>query len=318
MATVVHSVEDSCCSSELACTGRKCKCICVCMCGVPGGGKTTLCNELCKLSRELKCFIVSHVEFDKVLHARIEDAGGSFDSELWHASRSEFLHAAEMEIMRMNCDAGEHVDESVRRIVLLDDNFNLSSMRLAIARIALHYNCAFAVVTVTQSLDEARKRNELREGISRVDASVMSKMIESMEYPWNGNHFWERFSFHIDGTVNPLVEEQAQILIQWLQSIPLEPVVLVDPAKEPMEKNNRLINESSFKQEFDLWMRKVISKLLASVDETQRAEAAKVFASAKKTATKPRCRDEISNAKRSFLAIVQQSGFVNTDIINTL
>ena len=282
------------------------------MCGIPGCGKTALCKAFCENVKKSGKYDVTHLVFDGVLHAKISASGGVFDPEMWHVSRKEFLSSVEKELNRMN----EEKKDCVRSVVLLDDNFPLSSMRLAVARIAQRFKCAFAVVVVTQSLDVALERNKQRIGAARVDDAVLLRMNQSIEFPWDGRHYWERNWIHIDGSIITDISEQAQKMFEWIESLSLEPVVLIDPTKVQIQHQEDQ-SDASVKHQFDLWMRKVVSMIMESTEPSQRATAAKSVAAAKKAAPKPTKEDDIFAVKQQFVSLLSKKGFIiDESIIN--
>ena len=94
----------------------------------------------------------------------------------------------------------------------------------------------------------------------------------------------------------------------------MEPVVLVDPAKE-VRSHHEQEDVLSIKHQIDLWIRKVIGMILSSTEPNKRGETAKLLASLKKTYLSNSRRDKgdvefnLIAAQKNFISYLQTNGF---------
>ena len=288
---------------------EECGCVWVCVCGPPACGKTTLCRAI--VAAHAPNMSVAHVEFDAILRARTAANGGTLTHALWRECRTALLGAADAAATRVLA----HSPPPSRGIVLLDDNFPLASMRLAVARRASLRGAAFATLWLVQDPAVAAARNACRTPTIRVAPAVAARLTRTAETPRPARHTWERAWLRIDATATPLASDQAQHAITWLAAVPLDPVVLVDPVKAEMDERHRCKGEQQPDSVvFDLWMRRTVSAVLAATAPAKRPVVARRVAALRRAAVRPGCSSSsgvstsITQAQTAFISALKDAG----------
>lgn len=292
---------------------EECRCIWVCVCGPPACGKTTLCRAL--VAARVPGLCVAHVEFDALLHARTAAAGDTLTPALWRACRTAFLAAADAAATRVAAEAASASAPAphARGVVLLDDNFPLASMRLAVARRARHSACAFATVWLVQDAAVAAARNAQRTGRARVAPAVAARLARTAEPPQPARHTWERAALRVDAAALPHAAAQAHRVAAWLAALPLAPVVLVDPAKVPPSHPPpppQPQQPQPASVAFDLWTRRVVGAVLESTAPRERPALAQRLAALRHTALRSARASGTAQARAAFCAALQHAGVV--------
>lgn len=297
-----------------------CRCVWVCVCGPPACGKTTLCRAL--LAHPTPGLCVAHVEFDALLHARTAAAAAdTLTPALWRACRTALLDAAEAASARVSHEAAAasaeehaHAHAHMRGVVLLDDNFPLASMRLAVARRAHRCGCAFATLWLVQDAALAAARNAARPARTRVAPPVAARLARTAEAPRPARHAWERAARTLDAAALPHAAAQARAVAAWLAALPLAPVVLVDPAKEGQPKPKPTPNGQQEQQPpegvvFDLWMRRTVGAVLAATEPAARPAVARQVAALRRAALRPGRGSgmSVAQAQAAFVAALQRA-----------
>ena len=288
---------------------EECGCVWVCVCGPPACGKTTLCRAI--VAAHAPNMTIAHVEFDAILRARTAANGGTLTHALWRECRTTLLDAADAAA----CSLLEQQPPPSRGVVLLDDNFPLASMRLAVARRASLRGAAFATLWLVQDPAVAAARNACRTPATRVAPAVAARLARTAEAPRPARHTWERAWLPIDATATPLATDQAQHAITWLTAMPLDPVVLVDPVKAEMDERHRCKGEQQPDSVvFDLWMRRTISAVLAATAPAKRPVVARRVAALRRAAVRPGCSSSsgvstsITQAQTAFISALKDAG----------
>ena len=173
------------------------------LCGLAGAGKTTLATWLAdKAAREHEDLRVrvSRISFDEI---EVRPWGEAYDPETWKRSRAEALARVETEALPFNpAVPGE------RKLVLVDDNMHLRSMRRQIFQIARKHRTDFAILHLRLPLREASARNEARGEARAVPEAVLAKMHASFEAPGESDRIpFERKTVRVDAERRVDVEE---------------------------------------------------------------------------------------------------------------
>ena len=153
--------------------------------GLPGSGKSSLCRHW--LETFLHCV---HVEYDAV----VQDT----TLESWRLSR----HAALEALIR-------HLHEGTSRMILMDDNFHLSSMRKQVYHVCQKYcqqqeqgpTVRIGILWLDTPLERCLSRNRERLYPQRVHDDIIIKMNTTLEPPpklhWEKN-CCQRIVHHMD------------------------------------------------------------------------------------------------------------------------
>lgn len=187
----------------------------VLLCGLPGSGKSTLAQWLVAECQNETTEVI-HIEYDAVeesLHhhgnndqgddAHSSSSSADYTREIWKQTRSESL---EIFAKRL-----QETSTRPLRIILMDDNFHLRSMRREVYRIcqrqvasSLEENATtcpyyfFAVLWLDISPDVCLQRNQQR--LRRIPKEVVEKMKETLEPP--GKEIWEQCFLQITNEHN--------------------------------------------------------------------------------------------------------------------
>ena len=283
-------------------------CVWVCVCGPPACGKTTLCRAI--VAAHAPNMTVAHVEFDAILRARTAANGGTLTHALWRECRTALLDAADAAATHLLA----HSPPPTRGIVLLDDNFPLASMRLAVARRAALRGAAFATLWLAQDPAVAAARNTCRTPTIRVAPAVAARLTRTAEAPRPARHTWERVWLRIDAAATPLATDQAQHAITWLAAVPLDPVVLVDPVKAEMDERHNRSEQQPDSVVFDLWMRRTVGAVLAATAPAKRPVVARRVAELRRAAVRPGCSSSgrvstsVAQAQTAFISALKDAG----------
>ncbi|VDM64759.1 unnamed protein product [Angiostrongylus costaricensis] len=131
--------------------------------GLPAAGKSTL-------SRKLEEALPNSVIFS------LDEVNGRWSDDFdAHASRKSFEQTVRL-YLQNNCD------EEFNKVVIVDDNFYLQSMRRPFERMAAYYSLHYCCIVVASNVEDALQRNS-RRGTDRVSDETILKMAREMETP---------------------------------------------------------------------------------------------------------------------------------------
>ncbi|KAL0478755.1 L-seryl-tRNA kinase [Acrasis kona] len=150
------------------------------ICGLPGSGKTTLC-EFYKNNHQ----DVIHICFD---HLHKELYGDSFVPEQWKQCRHDMFLLVE-KILGINNLPNTKIDEYISKYnfleamtetttVLVDDNFYYQSMRRSYKRSCAENSCRLLIVELLAPIQLCISRNQQRALHSVVPTDVITSMQE--------------------------------------------------------------------------------------------------------------------------------------------
>lgn len=146
------------------------------LCGLPASGKTTVARNL-----EERCsgFELRVVTFDSVLEETLE--GRPWTPRDWHAARRKMVQV---------CTELASSLSAQDRVILVEDNFDLQSLRREFYRVSRSCNAGYIAIEVMCSLEECLCRNERRSGVVLDD--VIRRMYSRFEHvgvePWERAH----------------------------------------------------------------------------------------------------------------------------------
>ena len=277
--------------------------------GLPASGKSSLAKWLveacCQQSAAEGVVEACHIEYDRVeeslllleRHSNsncIKNEDDAFSPDVWKHSRSKSLQYLKEQLRKQQ----QHSTKSAkRRLILMDDNFHLRSMRREVYRIcqeivsetneckstntsesddpptttpSIYFVILWLNVPAQQCLERNQKRQ--RNGIRSVPDNVIQRMSNTLEPP--GKETWEQCFLKLDNDL-PLWEQDNNtkqdntLLLEDIQDFLLtacmEKYSPVPPPPPPidleqLEAERRKTRESwlhSWDQRFRSWVGKV-------------------------------------------------------------
>ncbi|CAB9526697.1 phosphoseryl-tRNA kinase [Seminavis robusta] len=189
-------------------------------CGLPASGKSSLAKWLVSSSCPASILEIGCVEFDKVEDSLVlqqssvsESATTDYSREIWKKSRAKSMEAFRQTLFQVPAnDNTTHAKQqedpaaaAVTRIIILDDNFHLRSMRREVLRICQEFIVAsslddtnnpkvyFVTLWVDTPKEICLQRNQTR--ARKVSPDVIERMSHSLEPP--GRDHWEKCYLHI-------------------------------------------------------------------------------------------------------------------------
>ena len=190
----------------------------VVLCGLPGAGKTTLSENLVRevekthgSTSSLKV-VPKHIAFDEVGGDDVQGRSSSeYDPDVWKKNRRKAHELVEAEVSTAPVELGEE-----RKLVIVDDNMHLRSMRRQMYLLARQHRTDFVIVYVHIPLSEALGRN-VRRGSSSVPEHVISRMHSTFEPP---SENWEAKTVELNALESPDMEDLWEVLkAQWKEPV---------------------------------------------------------------------------------------------------
>ena len=182
------------------------------LCGLPGSGKSTLAEQLtsscCQCKQDDRITDVVHIEYDEVeadLWSTLSDQKSKDDTrkaaspsvdeestctrEIWKRSRTKSLDVLRTTLKEQQEKISASENRSSTKLILMDDNFHLRSMRREVYRICqdsvVSADSRHKIYFVILWLDIPRKvcleRNQRRD--RSVPDDVVRRMSETLEPP---------------------------------------------------------------------------------------------------------------------------------------
>lgn len=247
-------------------------------------GKTSLSRKILETNNRQQVFTTRHIEYDGV-----EDNLTEEGIEGWRKSRTAALEQLES-LLKISRDDDISTDLTVSsntcitktnapRLILMDDNFYLRSMRKQVYQLCQKVvqrtgvSIHFGIVWMTAHLAVSLERNQQR-GRRMVADSTVQRMFQRIEEP-SGDFVFERSVLHL-ATDQLSVSQQVERFQQFLsQSTNLQKVT---PWADPQNELNRIQQERELtklcsKQMYDQQLRRCV-QILCQHDSTKFAKNA--------------------------------------------
>jgi tRNA uridine 5-carbamoylmethylation protein Kti12 len=175
------------------------------MCGLPASGKSRLAQRLLSACKE-ENWDVAHIEYDQVEDSLLSAAAAEdsnhdnneYTRDVWKASRTKSLQVLEAKLQE---PPPANTNNALPRIIILDDNFHLRSMRREVFRTCQEFVGSsspeklvyFVILWLDVPKDLCLQRNIQRE--RSVQPDIIDRMTTTLEPP--GKEHWEQCFLHI-------------------------------------------------------------------------------------------------------------------------
>jgi len=243
------------------------------LCGLPGAGKTTLSRRMVRhLTENHSKVLPKLISFDEV--GEEAGLGEEYSPEVWKANRRKAHSLVESEL-KQDPDDARQVGREKKKLVIVDDNMHLRSMRRQMYLLARKHRTAFVIlyleIPLSVALESNDTRRDLAEGSSKknsvVPARVITKMNKELEVPDGKRNKWESKSIRVSSLLssqgpspspsNPEERLWKQIDELWQEPVPME--VVVDASSSSSSSRAPSLSEI---HQFDLAKRKELSSLV--------------------------------------------------------
>eukprot|EP01083_Nonionella_stella_P003904 11230_1 len=229
------------------------------LCGLPGAGKTSMCNFL--KTRRRENFNVAHICFDDI-YSEISKSESEFDPGLWKKCRRVAYERAEALLKAHRASSTD------RHIIVMDDNFYFRSMRYPYFQLCRKYRVAFAQLLVEVSETDSQLRNTSRDTHARVPKSVIERMCARFEAPKPNENKWESCSAVFENQTCSESDADLRFQIPWdfiencfSNGVPDQlPVVDLKEQVRSQEANLKSVVHQS-----DISFRKIVSQTMSSL-----------------------------------------------------
>ncbi|XP_011409618.1 PREDICTED: L-seryl-tRNA(Sec) kinase-like [Amphimedon queenslandica] len=256
--------------------------------GIPGSGKTTLSRELVlrKSSQEHsdQHRETKSTQFD-IVHICMDDYYPTDEREGSEKNSDEFIND-DFDWKQYRHIVTENIDEylsgksnvmfstggeikvegeknEVIKLLIIDDNLHLRSMRKEFVQIARKYTCGFALVYLSCQLDSAIKRNSTRP--FPVPHQTIVNIYQRIEPPQEN---WERHAITIDSTNNDKewIETACSRILKLCQDAIEDPQMPQLDLTAERAESQRITSESLMHQA-DQILRQFVSNEIKSIQE---------------------------------------------------
>jgi len=173
--------------------------------GLPGAGKTSFVKEFKQYLQDKGGNTkLIHVSYDQLIPLDVQRRTVS-EPGLWKDLRTKILETVDLKLhqdLKKPCDiqSTEFSDriylekgDCKRRLIVIDDNNHLSSMRYPYFQMARKHELGYCQLYLNTQLKTALRFNEKRD--ETVPSEVITRMAGSIEPPDPFKNTWEKFSF---------------------------------------------------------------------------------------------------------------------------
>lgn len=244
--------------------------------GLPGAGKTSLCQWLLQHVQDLGAWHVLHLCYDDYLdrdsyrqqrnhiHTLLNQL---IEMLLATPSSSEpLLLPTIMRLVRQATPPPTSRQSGTNYLILCDDNHYYRSMRYKLFQLARLHHCLYAQIHLATPLEVCLLANETRE--ETVPSSVISDMQVRLEAP--GGATWESKSLTL---LQPNFDANAERIFEFFESLLIIEVVNAQPSPANQLQSQSVIHE------LDLLLRARIQQLIQIQDNEQNAAVQKAVRS---------------------------------------
>uniref|UniRef100_A0A383W9S7 AAA+ ATPase domain-containing protein n=1 Tax=Tetradesmus obliquus TaxID=3088 RepID=A0A383W9S7_TETOB len=204
-------------------TGQQARVLIAVLCGLPGSGKTSLCEGLARVAVQ-HGVKAHHLCLDALLRqgyavprAGLKSDSGSnscqtaasaapavqagqqqgaapqhgqlpFTAEAWQASRQRLLQETQLLLQQHK---EQQQQQQQRMLLLVDDINHYRSMRYGFVQLARTYGAAFLQFYIECPVELALQRNSQRQGADVIPAAVVAQLAAAFEAPQPDKHHWE-------------------------------------------------------------------------------------------------------------------------------
>nr|ACO15612.1 L-seryl-tRNASec kinase [Caligus clemensi] len=234
------------------------------LCGLPGSGKTRFISDFISTKPG---FNILHISYDAII-AR----DSNLDEEDWKHRRKSIRQSVES-YLRGSLTTAPWLNEDnfidgASRIVFIDDNNFLSSMRYEYYQLCRSLEIGFCQIELRVSPELSIYRNkELRSSTESISPDIIRKMASKFESPDPLKNPWEVYSFQIDNRGAP---QQNFDMIHSILNTALE-----NPVKDHLTERSEAAEASrsacsaSVVHQADVLLRKKISAIIKELKESK-------------------------------------------------
>jgi len=252
----------------------ECDIVILVLMGIPGAGKSTFAEKYAKyLTEQQRDIGAVHVSYDKLIPLEVQKQTVNEDG-LWKKLRTNILESVDLRIHEHKGTAcelerndfydkvkleGEHK----KRVLIIDDNNQLSSMRYPYFQIARKHEIGFCQLHLTVEIETALRLNKHRSG--EIPESVIHNMASSMEPPNPLANHWEKFSFSMN------VTEKDQINFDLIHNIVATAFKYPEkcaPDDSAERELDRIVCSANLVHQADKHLRGLINKKMKSYKDT--------------------------------------------------
>ncbi|GBG34490.1 L-seryl-tRNASec kinase [Hondaea fermentalgiana] len=242
--------------------------------GLPGAGKSSLCQRIENYARvsghKDRVVLISFDDEEQSLSSECnnKETLTDFDTDIWHKARERALEKAKQALAATN----DPIDESSKsiQVLLVDDNMYYQSMRVPFRQLAERVGAGYLEIAVDCELEEAMRRNALRESPHRVPADVLRRMAGRLEPPTPG-----RRSLHVKS------DDDLETLFCAMRAASAEPEVNHEASRAAEAAASRASVNASATHQRELQLRRIVGEFIKKVPATSRRGAAALAAQVK-------------------------------------
>jgi tRNA uridine 5-carbamoylmethylation protein Kti12 len=235
----------------------------VLVCGLPGSGKSLLCQKIRDIHG--RCQII---EYDAIENALLANQTQTVDASVGRSATEEETNETTLTVWRQSrSKALQQLKNSLidrdHSLILLDDNFYLTSMRKQCFKVCQHFvteypaaAVTFGTIHVQTSLEISLMRNRERE--APVPDSVVIKMADRFEAPDSQSNTFEHSCLSFTDS------DQVEFAIDFIKGL-FNFNYLIQPIPDPAVEADRVAMEhakpsASIRHQVDLFLRECVQE----------------------------------------------------------
>eukprot|EP00096_Caligus_rogercresseyi_P015712 TRINITY_DN8181_c0_g1_i1.p1 TRINITY_DN8181_c0_g1~~TRINITY_DN8181_c0_g1_i1.p1 ORF type:complete len:313 (-),score=64.89 TRINITY_DN8181_c0_g1_i1:135-1073(-) len=226
------------------------------LCGLPGSGKTQFVRDF---NRHKPDFQTIHIHYDEIIpkNSNLEEKDMKTRRKGIVRGIERYLKGSEAPSWMNGVSEGG----ARHRIIFIDDNNHLSSMRYEYYQVARSCEIGFCQFHVSVPLEEAQSRNrDHRSSKDAIPPDVIAKMHEKFEAPQPYKNPWEALSFIIHSSEEKDIWDMIESVIRSALVHPLKDTIA---EKQAQADDSRSACSASVIHQADNLLRK---KLHAAIE----------------------------------------------------